>query len=70
MDFPKIIIFKWDGCEAPFQMLYLIDLDPQDFNGKWITGILAPKSRFKLRNLKGFPDYGVSLFGKVHKGIK
>lgn len=67
-DFPWLIMFLWGGQANPFVLVYLIELDPQDVDGKWLTGILSPKSRCKHRNVKFYPDFSVSIYGKVHKG--
>ena len=66
-EYPWMIFFKWDGNMTPFAVLSLIELNPQDIDGKWLTGILSPKSRIKHRSLKFFADYSVSIFGKIHK---
>lgn len=67
-DFPWMILFQWSGQINPFVLVYLIELDPTDVDGKWLTGVLSPSSRCKHREMKLYPDHAISIFGKVHKG--
>lgn len=70
LEFPWLILFLWGGQRSPFVLTEVVGFDPQEIDGKWLSGILSPKSRTKLRNFSKYPDYSVSLFGKVHKGLK
>lgn len=66
-EYPWIVLFKWNGSINPFKLLPLTEVDPRDIDNKWLSYLLSPASRCKHRNLTKFPDYAVSLFGKVHK---
>lgn len=64
--YPWLIIFLWGGQENPFILKACVDMD-SDIDVNWLSGILSPKSRRKHRNVKKFPDFSVSIFGKVQK---
>lgn len=66
-EYPMLVLFLWNGQKNPFVLVYLIELDPQDVGEKWMSAILSPASRAKHRNLKMFPEFGVSVFSKIHK---
>ena len=66
-DYPYLILFCWDGETNPFMLVPLTEIDPRDIDWKWLSGILSPKSRCKLRKMTQFPDYSVSIFGKVQR---
>lgn len=66
-EYPMLVLFLWSGNLNPFILVCLIDLDPEDVDEKWLSGVLSPTSRSKLRHLKMYPEFGVSIFGKIHK---
>lgn len=66
-EYPMLILFQWGGQTSPFILMSLLQLDPRDIDGSWLTGILSPASRRKHRNVRFFSDYKVSIFGKVQK---
>lgn len=65
--YPWLILFLWGGQTHPFLLKRSEDMDPDDIDVTWLSGILSPKSRLKHRNLKQYPDYSVSIFGKIQK---
>ena len=66
-EYPMLVLFLWNGQINPFVLVYLIELDPEDVDEKWLTGILSPTSRLKHRTLKMYPECGVSIFCKIQK---
>ena len=66
-EYPMLVLFLWNGQTDPFVLVYLIEMDPQDVGEKWLSGILSPASRSKHRNLKMYPECGVSIFSKINK---
>ena len=64
---PWFLLFQWNGDSNPFLLKALVDLDPLDIDDKWLSGTLSPKSRCKHRSFLKFPDFSISIFGKVHK---
>ena len=69
-DYPMLVLFLWNGQINPFVLVYLIELDPEDVGEKWLSAILSPASRAKHRVLKMYPEFGVSIFSKLHKSKK
>lgn len=68
-DYPMLVLFKWNGEINPFALVPLIELDPQDIDDKWLSGVLSPASRLKHRNFKIYTEFGVSVFAKVQKSM-
>ena len=66
-EYPMVVLFLWNGQIDPFILVYVIELDPEDVDEKWLSGILSPASRLKHRNLKMYPEFGVSIFCKIQK---
>ena len=65
--YPWLILFLWGGQSNPFLLKSSLDMDSDDIDVTWLSGILSPKSRRKHRNLKMFPDFSVLIFGKFQK---
>lgn len=68
-EYPMLVLFLWNGQIKPFTLVSLIELNPRDVDGKWLSGVLSPTSRLKHRNFRLYPDFGVSVFGKIQKSI-
>lgn len=66
-EYPRLILFLWGGQINPFILMELVELDPDEVEGVWLSGVLSPKSRCKPRNFKQFTDYAISIFAKVQK---
>lgn len=67
LEYPMVVLFLWNGQMNPFVLVDLTDLEPEDVDEKWLSGILSPVSRLKHRNMKMFPEFGVSLYAKIQK---
>ena len=64
-----LVIFKWGGdIDFPFEAVALTDLIPKDYDKTWLTGIMSPKSRRRYRDISIYPDFSISVFGKMEKG--
>lgn len=69
-EYPCLVIFnRGADVQFPFQLLDLVDDGSQDVDKKWISGIMNTESRKRCRDLKCFPDYMVSVYAKIAKGI-
>ena len=63
-----LILFKWGGdVENPFELMSVEHLQEGDIDPSFLTGILSPLSRMKHRNIGHFPDFAISIFGKVEE---
>lgn len=64
--YPWFAVFKWGGdIDHPFEILSVEDVEEGELDSKLLTGLLAPPSRLRHRELKCFPDFSISVFAKI-----